>query len=431
MTYRVLRLLLVATSLITAFSLQAQDGMIEADSMESSIDPTAATGDSTPDSSAEVSGDEPLTDPNRLVGYQTRIAKRLDRYMELDSLIWWASDSNIPALLTTNPSGTPLADVGRLDRASTSIVYGEQKVGDWPHAGVRLRFGRYFRNRMASRIELGLLWLFEGSESFRADSSSGSPILARPFFNSATSVGSADAQILSSPGLADGSFTSDYRRQAVGLEPLVFTCLVGGRSEWLEGYFGYRFFWLRDQLTLRERLVPAPGGLIAPGTRFEVEDDFRADNFYHLLPLGLSWTGNRNRWRWNLRGEVGVGVVDHRIRIRGRTDSYSGGTLVDTRDAGLLALATNSGTHRRTRFAWVPRLSFALHRSMTDTASVSFGYTMTILNDAVQAANHVPTTIDSENIPPVSATAGVDPRFAYQNGTVLVHGINLGLRLDY
>ena len=365
----------------------------------------------------------------KLVDYQRHLSKRLDRYAELDALIWWAGDSELPELLTTSPGGTALANAGLLGNASTSVLHGNETIGDWPHVGLRLRLGRYFRRSVPSRIELGLWTLFQGQDRFNASSSGGDPILTRPFFNTAASA--QDAQVLSFPGIADGRFDSEYQRQAAGLEPLLFVCLWNSGCNWLEFFSGYRLLWLKDEITLREDVTLTPGGLIAPGTRFAVEDNFQAENFYHLLPLGLSWSGNRGKWNWNLRGEIGVGFVAHRIRIRGQTDSFIGDTLTGSEPAGLLALGTNSGTHTKNRFAWVPQLAFSGRRSLTDSLSLNVGYTLIYLDDAVQAANHIPTSIDPGNIPPVTPGAGASPSFAYTNDSILMHGINFGLRYGF
>ena len=199
----------------------------------------------------------------------------------------------------------------------------------------------------------------------------------------------------------------------------------------MEFFSGYRLLWLEDEIDLNEVATPEPGGLVAPETRFEVYDNFQAENFYHLLPLGLSWSGNRGKWNWNLRGEVGVGFVAHRIKIRGQTDSYVGSLHTGSEPAGLLALGTNSGTHRKTRFTWVPQFSFSGRRSLSDRLSLNVGYTLIFLDDAVKAADHIPTAIDPGNVPPVSAGAGPDPSFSYSNDTILMHGINIGLRFDF
>jgi len=121
-------------------------------------------------------------------------------------------------------------------------------------------------------------------------STGGDPILARPFFN--TDTGSQDAQIISYPGIADGSFESSYSRQALGIDPTIFFCMFGSSCSWLEAYTGYRFLWLKDELNIHEEVTPQPGGLIAPGTRFVVDDEFRAEKILSNRLIEKANSGN-------------------------------------------------------------------------------------------------------------------------------------------
>ena len=359
--------------------------------------------------------------------WRTPKKRRLQNYVQADFLLWWAGDSQLPALITTNPAGTVIGDVGI--SSSTRTLYGNETVGDWPNAGLRLRLGRFIRNSRISRVELDLWHLIQGSDTFAVSSSGGNPILSRPFFNSQT--GAADAQQISFPGSSDGSFGSEYTRQAFGLDPSVFFCLNSSSCRWFELSTGYRFLWLQDQLKLNERVLLEPGGLIAPGSGHDVQDKFTANNRFHLWTIGLSHSENRGKWLVNVRGNIGLGVVTNEVKIRGSTRSFIGGTTTRIDDAGFLALQTNRGTHRKSQFAYVPELKGTLKRRLGKHTTAHLGYTMLWLPDVVQAVDHVPTVIDPRNLPVEQPGAGPDPKFEFVTSSLVMHGLNFGLRYDY
>ncbi len=171
--------------------------------------------------------------------------------------------------------------------------------------------------------------------------------------------------------------------------------------------------------------------MIAPGTRFEINDEVDATNTYHFIPLGLSFSGNCGRFIWNVRGDVGLGIVNQRVDVRGQTDAYVNDLLDSREDGGFLALHTYSGRHKRTRFAWLPQGSVDLRRALGDHLSLHGGYTVMFLTDAVKAVDHVPTVIDPDNLPTPTPGAGPDPRFAFKDNFLLVHGFHFGLQLAY
>lgn len=373
---------------------------------------------------------------NSVLDFNPWRTARQNHYFEADYLVWWAERSRLTPLLTTNVPGTPLADAGPLGSPGSSVLIGDQFVGDWAHSGLRLRYGKYFHNRRISRVEFSVWHMFQDTfRLFRDSNDSAStnsgvvPIFGRPFFN--TAINQNDAQILSYPGLVDGNFQFKYNRQALGVDSLTFACLHSDACRWTEFYTGYRYIWLHDNLNTDEKIDAAAGGLLGPNFGYRVQDSFEASNGYHLIPIGLSTSGNRGKWLWNLRGDVGLGIVNQTVEVHGMTQVLDSGVVTDTYDAGLLALGTNSGRHERTKFAWVPQLSLNLQRRLTDRATAQFGYTLINLNDAVKAVDHIPTRIDPGNLPPAIPGSGPDPRFAFHDESLWIHGFNFGLRLNY
>ncbi|MGN6546875.1 MAG: BBP7 family outer membrane beta-barrel protein, partial [Aureliella sp.] len=96
-------------------------------------------------------------------------------------LLWWQSGMNLPALATTSPAGTARGSAGVLPGAS--VLYGgDNSALDGSLSGGRIRFGSWFDRIPGLGIEGEYLGLGQQTESF-FQQSTGSPILARPFFN--------------------------------------------------------------------------------------------------------------------------------------------------------------------------------------------------------------------------------------------------------
>jgi hypothetical protein len=184
-------------------------------------------------------------------------------------------------------------------------------------------------------------------------------------------------------------------------------------------------------LDVFERVAPAAGGLIAPGTEFRIEDHFRAANDYHLMPLGLSFTHDGDDWRFEARGSVSLGFVRQEVTIYGNTEFTVDGEPFASYSGGFLALDSNSGSHDRTRFAWVPKWEFVLRRRVGAHAWLHVGYSIFYLNEVARAPNQVDTRIDPNLLPPALVPSSSNPAFAFRSQGELMHGLNAGVRWEY
>ena len=350
-----------------------------------------------------------------------------NRYLEVEYLLWGLDNVTLPRLLTSNPVGTPLASVGQSSDPSTQTVVGDEVVGDWPQAGMRFRAGQLMESGPFSRMELSGFFLFDRSDDWHMESETGDPILARPFTDA---DGQSDAQILSLAGVADGSLHAHYKRRFYGIEPLAFFCVEGNGCRATEFFTGYRYMRYEDQITITERVRPEAGGLIAPGTEFLVEDIFRATNDYHVLPLGLSYTGIRNAWRLDARALLALGLVHQRVTVRGRTQVSVLDDVESESSGGFLALPPDLGTHDQTEFAWIPELNVTLRRCLRGGLWMHVGYTIMHLNDVVQAPAQISGEIDPAALPPPTS-APENARFVAHSSDAWVHGLNVGIQWNY
>ncbi len=112
-------------------------------------------------------------------------------WVHAEYLNWHQSGMNLPPLVTTSAAGTARAQAGVLGQSGTSILYGNDDVLDDDFSGFRIRFGWWLANMPGWGIEGEYTGLGRETESF-SQQSSGTPILARPFFKVLT--GAEDAE---------------------------------------------------------------------------------------------------------------------------------------------------------------------------------------------------------------------------------------------
>ena len=232
------------------------------------------------------------------------------------------------------------------------------------------------------------------------------------------------------PGVAAGSFETEYSRHLLSIDPTLLFCLSGTECSAWEGVTGYRYFLYEDEINLTERVRPEPGGLIAPGTEFLVEDTIRATNDYHLLPLGVNYFRINGPWRLGLRAVMSVGFVRQTVDLRGSTTVSVDGDVISVADGGFAVLASNSGKHSRTEFAFVPELNLNVRREIRNGLWFLAGYTLLYLNEVARAPQHLSTSIDPRLLPPAIGT-GVDPAFRFVSDGEWIHGLNAGLQWNF
>jgi hypothetical protein len=115
-------------------------------------------------------------------------------WLEGEYLYWKTKGDALPALITTGTTGV-------LGAPGTAVLFGQSTVmEDW-RSGVRVRAGYWLDSRRTTGFEAHAFGLENASIGFFA-ASGGSPLLARPFFNTTTNA--QDAFLIAAPGVASG-----------------------------------------------------------------------------------------------------------------------------------------------------------------------------------------------------------------------------------
>jgi hypothetical protein len=128
-------------------------------------------------------------------------------YVRTEYLLWGARGMNLPALVTTSPQGTSRTNAGVLDQDTTTILFGGGTVGSNIRSGGRITFGRWFDPCQRLGVEGDYFSIADETTSFQR-TSTGNPILARPFFD--PTIGRESAELVAFPNVISGTTAAEH-----------------------------------------------------------------------------------------------------------------------------------------------------------------------------------------------------------------------------
>lgn len=374
-------------------------------------------------------------------------------YGNAEYLLWWIDGFYVPPLVTTSPAGTPQAEAGVLGEEGTTVLFGQGEILDGSRDGLRFQLGTWFNEYQDLAIEGDIFFFETKSTGFSATGVAGAPILARPFFNMVPVDGEGDplppaedAELVSFPGVVEGTVSVDSRssfngaglrlRAAICCKELGGVCntcnpcgpAVGPSSvSRIDVLAGYRFLKLDERVLIQEDL----NSLItaSPGT-FDIYDRFDTYNEFHGGDVGFIWQWESPRWTLECLTKVALGNTHQRVTIDGST-TVSDGVNSYTEEGGLLALRSNIGTYKRNKFTAIPEIGVTAGYRVTPRLKATVGYTLIYWGSVVRPGDHIDLDVNPNLLPPVvEPVVGPErPRFAWDDTSLLAHGLNLGL--DY
>jgi hypothetical protein len=353
-------------------------------------------------------------------------------WVSAEYLLWWISGNAVPALVTTSPEGTPVADAGVLGQPGTATLFGGDRVDYEARSGFRtelgVRLGHLSDALADAELEASFFWLGDGQStgSFFAESAGG-PILARPFWNS--QLDAPDSQLVAYPGivLGDIRIQTDSDVISAGLRfRRGWRQRPKARVDWL---LGYRYLRHRENLTINERLESMdPMGTVEVGTLLDVYDEFAVWNEFHGLDLGLQWGFKRGCWSAELLTKIAVGSVFRTVEIFGETIVVPPIDAAFRTDGGLLALPSNMGRHRSDEFAILPEIGVKLRRQLTHSFVLTLGYNVTVINHMARTGDQIDTTLNLSQAGDNPLTGDARPAFSLTHSNLWLHGFSVGLQ---
>ena len=368
-----------------------------------------------------------------------------DGWVALEYLHWYQDGMSLPPLVTTSVDpNVAQANAGVLGQAPTRVLFGGNDVLDGSFSGHRIKGGLWLDKCHTWALAGDYFQIGMESESFFANST-GTPILARPFFNANPASGSPreDSELVAfanGPAILSGAVgvVAESELKGAGIHLRRLRQCKQGCSNWYgfgscgeycsrtEAMFGLRYMQLDERVRINENLnatAPQAG-------RFAITDQFRTNNRFNGIDLGWVYRETRGIWVLDTMLRMGVGMTRQRVSIEGSTVISGSGIDDGTFEGGLLTqTGTNIGSHKRDEFSIIPELNINLGCQLTDNWKAYIGYNFLYWSNVVRPGEHIDRQVNPNFLPPPETPiAGPRvPGFAFDATDYWAHGINLGL----
>lgn len=346
-------------------------------------------------------------------------------------LLWWVEGFSTPPLVTTSPVGTNRNDAGILGLASTTVLFGGERLNDQARSGVRLTVGSWCDGQGLWGWQASFLGLAIDRSTFAASSNT-TPILARPFFNVEPGFEGQDAELIAFPGLFSGQINVEAQTTLQGVEVLMRHCLAQDCRWRIDGLAGWRFNRLHDRLTINDsRTVIGGGAGLAVGTTFVEMDKFEATNQFNGGELGVVaqllyapvWVEGTLK--------LALGGTQSQITIDGNATATipvpGGQPQVVNTPAGLLAQGTNIGTYTATDFAVIPEIGVNVGYDITPNLRVIAGYTFMYWTGVARAGDQIDTNLNLSQLAAGGLVGIPRPQFRRITDDLWAQGLSIGL----
>jgi hypothetical protein len=394
--------------------------------------------------------DEPVFSPSDQVGMSPRVDYGVSEYPrmasgggggcwwgEADYLVLWTSGNPVPALLTTNRTVPDREDAGVLGVGNARVLLGNDRLDSGNRSGVGFTLGHWFDPCQDWGVQA--TWFYAGGASDELNAvwqSTGDPVLARPFFNSASGI--EDAQLVAYPAVVRGLMIAQTHSDLRSAEALLRANWSRGTRGRIDVLSGYRYLGFHEGLWLEEQLtIVDPGGAAQIGTTVDLFDRFRTRNDFHGGTLGVLTSLDHGAVSLDIAAKLGVGSVWRESVIDGQTHvrTPTGGEAQPL--GGLLALPSNMGTYRDSAFSLLPELDLKARWLLTDRLSLNVGYQLLFLSNVYRTGQQIDRRIDAGQLPvelPVNdptAAAVTHPIPVPTSSTLRAQGLTVGLTFVY
>ena len=316
------------------------------------------------------------------------------RWANAEYLLWWSEGMGVPALVTTSPDGTAQSAAGVLPGAT--VLFGGERIGPGVRSGGRVSLGQWLDPHRQTGLGARFFGVGDGSHLFSAQST-GSPILARPFFNEVSDA--EDAALVAFPSVLDGRIDVRTDSEIFGADVALRHLICSGCNYTIDMILGYQFSRINEELTITEALVVTdPGGFNPLGTTIDTNDIFDTQNEFHGFLLGMSTEMIHGCWRVEVLTQVALGNMHQTATIDGSQVVTEPGDSPLTTSGGLLALPTNMGIYEEDEFTVVPELGVTLSYEVCCNLEMSMGYSFIYWSQAARAGGQIDRGINTTQI---------------------------------
>ena len=385
--------------------------------------------------------------------------------MSGEYLLWWTKGAQAPALVTTGVVGAT-ALPGALGQPGTAGLFGGSDRNNQARSGVRVGGGLWLDDARTVGLEGSYFYLGSRSAHFDAASNStpGSAIIARPFFDALAGI--PNAQLIAFPGIAAGSVhvSSSSRLQGAdlnllcvpGCKPGCETCpdptcdagggagrglsgnAFGGGNYWVGLSAGVRYLQLDEGLGIDETTQVNPrlpaGPPLFGGSTIAITDQIDTHNSFYGGQVGARAEFCFGRAFADVRGKVALGVTHEVIDVNGSTSITSPAGAVASAPTGFLTSGVNNGHYTHDAFAVVPEFGADLGYRLTSQVRVFAGYTFLYWSSVVRPGSQLDYTLSGAQIPTDGRfspqTAPARPA-VFRNTDFWAQGVNFGVDFRY
>jgi hypothetical protein len=346
-------------------------------------------------------------------------------YGGIEYLHWWLRGAPCPPLLTTGSA----ASRGALGNLSTQVLIGNNTFTGLTQDGMRFTLGEWLDP--TASVEASYFNLSQGTGT--GVSSTGIPVLGRPFFNVLT--GMQDAAGVALPGLVMGGVQVREDSRLWGAEGNYRTKIKCGEHFNLLGLLGLRYLELDEGLIINEQLSILPTVPVIGGLGALAQDTFGTRNHIYAGQIGAEAEWTKCRFFVNARAKLALGAADETATVAGLTTN-TGVTPTTTVPGGLLALPTNNGHHSRTEFVVVPEVGINVGGIISEHWRASIGYNYMYISQMLRPGNQIDLGVNpAQGIPGSAGTGGpvIPPRpaFSFKESSYWAQGLTVSLEFRF
>jgi hypothetical protein len=358
-------------------------------------------------------------------------------WVRSEYLLWITSRTHTPPLLTTSPP----TSLGVLGMPGTEVLYGG-RFDPEEQSGGRFSVGVWFDRCQRFGWDGSFFFLGQRTLNF-TDASNGTPLLARPFFNTVTNM--EDSQLVANPVIPSlpnvlpltGSITISQQTQLWGADTNAVLNLFQSCDSCyrLDLLLGARFLRLDDTLTIGEHLLVPQNSPNFAGATFDVSDRFATRNQFYGGQIGLRQEFGWRNWRLDLSTKLALGDTHERVDIAGGTIITPAGGAPTSFNGGLLAQPTNSGRFSRDKFSVVPEVGLNLGYQFNDHWRLFVGYNFLYWSDVVRPGDQIDRAVNPTQLPRLTGSSTLvgpaRPAFMFNDRDFWAQGVNFGVEFRY
>lgn len=335
-----------------------------------------------------------------------------------DTLLWFTEDRTSPLLAASSNVGEPVLP----DSPGYTPLFGGE-LDSGMQLGFRGDAGRYFADGQIG-FGGGFWFLLDSEDNFAANRQLGDRSLGVPFFD--TSTGANNSLLIGRDPDLTGQLAINSSLDLWASQLYSKLLMINGKNVRVELLTGYSFFNIDDGLQIAGSTTRDADGRVT-----EFVDTINATNNFHGGQLGMTTKVDRGRFSFMSTTKVHLGNMNQRVNLRGASQSRFLGVPGETTfDRGVFVASENAGVQERDVFAFAPELNMKLGVRMRNYVNFTIGYSFIYWNNVALSGDQIDRNVDQTQIftndEPVNS-----PRSVFEDRGFFVHGLDLGITIDY